>query len=102
MNEPPSRFDRVRGLREVLTAAGAGIYLATHQAGPMPAETLAAVHESDDMELRVGRVGPDRADDVEQREREARAVVAAVISASQQKMAVVVRRAAGANVPFFC
>ena len=86
MNEPPSRFDRVRGLREVLTATGAGIYLATHQAGPIPAETLAAVHESDDMELRVGRVGPDRAEDLEQREREARAVVAAVITASPERV----------------
>ena len=30
-------FDRVRNLREVLSATGAGIYLATHQAGPLPA-----------------------------------------------------------------
>ncbi|MGD8683397.1 MAG: aminotransferase class V-fold PLP-dependent enzyme [Chloroflexota bacterium] len=86
MTEPPSRFDRVRGLREVLTATGAGIYLATHQAGPLPAETLAAVHESDDMELRVGRAGPDRAEDLGQREREARAVVAAVLSASPERL----------------
>ena len=86
MNEPPSRFDRVRGLREMLTATGAGLYLATHQAGPLPAETMAAVHESDEMELRVGRVGPDRADDLEQREREARAVVAAVLGASPERV----------------
>jgi selenocysteine lyase/cysteine desulfurase len=86
VTEPPSRFDRVRGLREVLTATGAGIYLATHRAGPWPAETLAAVHESDDMELRVGRVGPDRAEDLAQREREARAVVAAVIGTSPERM----------------
>lgn len=83
---PPSRFDRVRGLREVLTATGAGIYLASHQAGPVPAETLAAVHESDDMELRVGRAGPDRADDLDQREREAVAVVAAVLGASPERI----------------
>jgi selenocysteine lyase/cysteine desulfurase len=86
MTTPPSRFDRVRGLREVLTATGAGIYLATHQAGPLPAETLAAVHESDEMELRVGRVGPDRAEDLEQRAREAAAVVAAVIGASPERI----------------
>ena len=73
--------ERVRALRQVLTATGAGIYLATHVAGPLPAETLAAVHESDEMELRVGRVGPDRADDLEQREWEARAAVAATIRA---------------------
>ena len=86
MSEPPSRFDRVGGLREVLTATGAGIYLATHQAGPIPAETQAAVHESDEMEQRVGRVGPDRAEDLEQREREARAVVAAVLQASPERL----------------
>jgi selenocysteine lyase/cysteine desulfurase len=82
---PPS-FDRVRGLREVLTATGAGIYLAAHVAGPIPAEVMAAVHESDEMELRVGRVGPDRADDLDQREREARAVMAAVLKASPERL----------------
>ena len=86
MSKPPSRFDRVRGLREVLSATGAGIYLATHQAGPLPAETLAAVHESDDMELRVGRVGPDREHDLHQREREALAVVAAVLGAVPERV----------------
>jgi len=70
----------------VLSATGAGIYLATHQAGPLPAESLAAVHESDDMELRVGRVGPDRARDLHQREREAAAVVAAVLGASPDRI----------------
>ena len=86
MSDGHRRFDRVRGLREVLTATGAGIYLATHQAGPLPAETLAAVHESDEMELRVGRAGPDRAEDLHQREREALAVVAAVLGASPEQM----------------
>jgi len=88
MTEPPSRFDRVRGLREVLTATGAGIYLATHQAGPLPAETLTAVHESDEMELRVGRAGADRTEDLEQREREARAVVAAAITGAPERIAL--------------
>ena len=86
MSEPPRRFDRVRGLRDVLTATGAGIYLSTHVAGPIPAETMAAVHESDEMELRIGRVGPDREDDIEQREREARAVAAAVLQASPERI----------------
>jgi selenocysteine lyase/cysteine desulfurase len=84
VSDGPRRFDRVRNLREVLTATGAGIYLATHEAGPIPAETLSAVHESDEMELRVGRVGPDRAEDMEQREREAVAVAAAVLKASPE------------------
>ena len=86
MRDGPSRFDRVRGLREVLTATGAGIYLATHQAGPLPAETMQAVHESDEMELRIGRAAADRAQDMEQREREARAVVAAALRATPERI----------------
>lgn len=81
-----SDADRVRALREVLTATGAGIYLVTHVAGPLPAETMAAVHESDELELRIGRAGPDRADDLEQREREARAAAAAAIRASYEQV----------------
>jgi selenocysteine lyase/cysteine desulfurase len=80
--------DRVRLLRQTLTATGAGIYLATHVAGPLPAETVAAAHESDELELRIGRVGPDRADDLELRELEARAAVAAVIYAELGRVAL--------------
>ena len=47
---------------------------------------MAAVHESDEMELRIGRVGPDRAEDIDQREREARAVAAAVLKASPERI----------------
>lgn len=81
-----SDADRVRALREALTATGAGIYLVTHVAGPLPAETMASVHESDELELRIGRVGPDRVDDLAQREREARAAVAAAIKASYERV----------------
>ena len=52
----------------------------------MPAETQAAVHESDEMELRVGRIGPDRAEDLAQRDREARAVAAAALQASPERI----------------
>lgn len=88
MIEGPRGPDRVRGLREVLTACGAGVYLATHVAGPVPVETMAAVHESDEMELRVGRAGPDRDDDLEQREKEARAVAAAALRTSPERIAL--------------
>jgi selenocysteine lyase/cysteine desulfurase len=86
MIEGPFEGERVRALREVLTATGAGIYLSTHVAGPMPTETLAAVRESDELELRLGRTGPDRAEDLAQREKEARAVVAAVLRAAPERM----------------
>lgn len=88
MTRGPTAVDRVADLREVLTATGAGLYLANHIAGPIPAETMAAVHESDDLELRIGRGGPDREADLEQREKEARAVVAAVLKASPEHVAL--------------
>jgi selenocysteine lyase/cysteine desulfurase len=64
------------------SSMGSGIRLDTTVAGPFPAETARALQESDDWELRVGRSGPDRADDLVQRAEEARSVIAAVMSAS--------------------
>lgn len=77
---------RLATLREHLVASGAGIYLAAHQAGPLPAETIAAMHASDDLELRLGRVGPDRADDLAQRDEEARAAVAAAMHVTPDRL----------------
>jgi selenocysteine lyase/cysteine desulfurase len=96
--EGPFDADRVRALREALPAAGAGVYLAAHVAGPLPAEAMAAARESDEMELRVGRVGPDRSDDIAQRDREARAVLAAAIGASPERLVLVHGAADGARL----
>ena len=96
--EGPFDADRVRAMREVLTASGAGIYLAAHLAGPLPAESLAAARESDEMDLRVGRVGPDRAEDLVQRDREARAVLAAALQASPDRLVLVHGAADGARL----
>jgi selenocysteine lyase/cysteine desulfurase len=71
--------DRLAALRELLPATGAGIYLATAEQGPLPAETAAAMRDADDWELRVGRAWAGRAEDVAQREEEARAVMAALL-----------------------
>lgn len=71
--------DKVTRLRELLPATAAGIYLATADQGPLPAETAAAMREADDWELRVGRAWAGRAEDVAQREEEARAVMAALL-----------------------
>ncbi len=78
---PPLTSDaqKVAALRELLPATGAGIYLDTATAGPLPAETAAAMREAEDWELRVGRAAAGRAEDVAQREAEAVAVVAALI-----------------------
>ena len=83
-----SDAEKVRQLREVLPATSAGIYLDTATRGPMPAETAAAMREAEDWELRVGRVWDGRAEDVEQRSEEARAVIAALIGAHPEHVAL--------------
>ena len=73
---------KIAAIRELLPSTGSGIRLDTTVAGPFPSETARALQEADDWELRVGRGGPDRADDLIQRAEEARSVIAAVLSAS--------------------
>lgn len=77
---------RVAALRDLLPATGAGIYLDTATAGPLPAESDRALRESDDWELRVGRAGPGRDEDLRQRAQEAQAVVAAVLGADPKRV----------------
>ena len=86
MDPTPDDASKVAAIRALLPATGAGIYLATATAGPFPAETDRALAEADAWELRVGRAGPDRADDREQRSDEARAVVAAVLGADPARI----------------
>ena len=82
MAQPPtSEAEKVAALRDLLPATGAGIYLDTATAGPLPAETAAAVREAEEWELRVGRAAAGREEDVEQRASEVQAVVAALIGA---------------------
>jgi selenocysteine lyase/cysteine desulfurase len=78
--------DQLRALRELLPATGAGIFLDTATLGPLPAETAEAMRQADDWELRVGRVSAGRAEDVAQRAAEARAVLAALISAQPEQV----------------
>lgn len=73
-------------LRELIPATGAGIYLATAERGPLPAETAAAMRDADDWELRVGRATEGRDEDMEQRVEEARAVLAALLVADPSEI----------------
>lgn len=73
---------KLAALRAALPAAAAGIYLDAATAGPLPAETAAALREGDEWELRVGRGGFDGGDDRRQREAEAKAVIAALVADS--------------------
>ncbi len=73
-------------LRDLLPAVAAGIYLDTATFGPLPAETAAAMREADDWELRVGRATVGRDEDMEQRDEEARAVLAALLVADPSEI----------------
>ena len=73
---------KIAAIRELLPSTRSGIRLDATVAGPFPSETARALQEADDWELQVGRGGPDRADDLVQRDEEARSVIAAVLSAS--------------------
>ena len=75
-------------VRDALPAVGAGIYLDTGSAGPLPAEAAAAMAEIAEWELRTGRAGPDRDDEVALRLDEARAAVAAVLTADVDEIAI--------------
>ena len=72
---------KLEAIRELLPSLASGIRLDTTVAGPFPAETDRAIRQWQEHELRVGRGGMDRADDVAQRADEARSVMAAVLAA---------------------
>src|SRR4051794_37496112 len=73
--------EKLAAVREALPAVGAGIYLNTPVAGPLPAETAAAMAEIAGWEVTTGRAQRDRADDGRARIDEARGAVAAVLTA---------------------
>jgi selenocysteine lyase/cysteine desulfurase len=73
--------EKVAAVRSALPAVGAGIYFNTPVAGPLPAESAAAMAEIAGWELRTGRAHRDRADDVRARVDEARAAIAAIVTA---------------------
>ena len=80
--------EKVAAVREALPAVGAGIYLDTPVAGPMPAESAAAMAEIAGWELATGRVHRDRHEDVAARIDEARAAVAAMLTADLDDVAL--------------
>lgn len=72
---------KLDAIRELLPSLASGIRLDTTVAGPFPAETDRAIRQSEEHQLRVGRGGPDRTEDLALRADEARSVVAAVLAA---------------------
>jgi len=71
--------EKLAAVRDALPAVGAGIYLNTPIAGPIPAETARAMADIANWELATGRTHRDRGADVAVRMDEARAGLAAVL-----------------------
>jgi L-cysteine/cystine lyase len=73
--------EKVAAIREAMPATTAGIYLNAGTAGPMSRETVAAMREIEDWELRVGRADPEGYLAFAERLEECRGVLAATLSA---------------------
>ena len=76
--------EKLAAIREALPALSAGIYLNTGSAGPLPAETAAAMAEMAVWERDVGRAHADVFEETLIRMAEARASVAAVLGTDVQ------------------
>jgi L-cysteine/cystine lyase len=80
--------DRLVAIREAIPSLGAGIYLNTGSAGPIPAETAAAMAELAAWERDTGRGHIDSFADAMQRLAEARAGVAAIMGTDVSAVAL--------------
>jgi len=90
--------DRLASVRSALPALEAGIYLNTGSVGPIPAETAAAMDELTEYEVRTGRAHVDYYLETLQRMAEARAAVAAVVTADVGDIALTHSTTDGMNV----
>ncbi len=99
MLPPPSTdAERLAAVRAVLPALGAGIYLNTGTSGPLPAETFEVMRQLQEYELRVGRADVAGFIEFTQRIDEARAAVAALLTADVDDIAITHAATDGMNV----
>ena len=80
--------EKLAAVREALPSLGAGIYLNTGSAGPLPVEVSAAVDEVSSWELRTGRAHADYFETFLERMAEARAGIAAILTADVDSVAL--------------
>jgi L-cysteine/cystine lyase len=80
--------EKLAAVREAIPALGAGIYLNTGSAGPLPSETARAMDELAQWELRTGRGHPDYYLETLARMDEARGAVAAVLTTEVEAIAL--------------
>lgn len=90
--------EKVAAVREALPAVGAGIYLNTGSAGPLPTETATAMAELEGWELRTGRASAEFFEDFLERLSEARAGVAAVLAADVDGVGITHATTEGMNI----
>ncbi len=90
--------EKVAALRALLPATGAGIYLNAGSAGPLPAETQAAMDEQAARELAVGRAAIPEYIAFFERMAEVRATIAAVLVADPDDIALTHSTTDGLNM----
>ena len=90
--------EKLAAVREALPALGAGIYLNTGLAGPLPAETAAAMDELSGWQVRTGRAHPDAYPALLERLAEARAGIAAVLTTDVDSIALTRATTEGMNI----
>jgi L-cysteine/cystine lyase len=90
--------EKLAAVREALPAVGAGIYLNTGLAGPIPAETAAAMEESAGWQLRTGRAHRDAYPAMVDRMAEARAGIAAILATDVESIALTRATTEGMNI----
>src|SRR3990170_5381922 len=90
--------EKLAALRAALPATGAGIYLNTGTSGPLPAATVSAMRELEDWEERVGRADPAGWDAFLERMDECRGVLAALLSAGPESIALTHSTTDGMNI----
>jgi L-cysteine/cystine lyase len=90
--------DKLAAVRDALPALAAGIYLNTGLAGPLPAETAAAMDELSGWQVRTGRAHLDAYPALLDRLAEARAGIAAVLTTDIQSIALTRATTEGMNI----
>ena len=90
--------EKLAAVREALPALGAGIYLNTGLAGPLPAEAAAAMDELAGWQVRTGRAHPDDYPALLDRLGEARAGIAAILGTDVGSIALTRATTEGMNI----
>jgi L-cysteine/cystine lyase len=90
--------EKVAAIRESLPATGAGIYLNTGTAGPLPRGTATAMAEIAELELSLGRGHVARFPEILQRAEEARAAAAAILTSDLDSIGLTHSTTDGMNI----